>query len=227
MSCIGKTATSTSLSEPQQQDEMDHLDLRDVSEGYIIKVTKSKFGSNVRTLYFHFPTRPKNTSDTSSLLIPSSYTRIQKQIRRKSRLIMNELTSRAFDFTTLKEMHIPSKCFRPKPEYDDSLVDLVFPDRTLTIAGRRDIPGSIDLVNTIIETGKVYLKNQDKLSPEEITAQFIEYMDDNMFKTDKRAALEKLPLEQKLDFLHTYALNGISEIKKMRKCLYILKNVAH
>ena len=82
-------------------------------------------------------------------------------------------------------------------------------------------------MNTIIETGKVYLKNQDKLSPEEITAQFIEYMDDNMFKTDKRAALEKLPLEQKLDFLHTYALNGISEIKKMRKCLYILKNVAH
>ena len=138
---------------------------------------------------------------------------------------MKELTSREFDFSTLKEMNIPSTCFRPKPEYGDTLVDLVFPERTLTIAGRSDIPGSFDLVNTIIETGKVYLKYQNKLSSEEINAQFAEYIEENMFKEDKRAALIALSDEQKLQFLLDYSLKKISEMKKMSKCLKILKNV--
>ena len=56
------------LQAQQNPDELDTMDLRDVSDGYIIKVTKSKLNNSVRTLHFHFTYRPRNTSDTSSLM---------------------------------------------------------------------------------------------------------------------------------------------------------------
>ena len=50
-----KKETNTSFSERQDRDEGDTMDLRDVSEGYIIKVTKSKLSNSATVVGCYVP----------------------------------------------------------------------------------------------------------------------------------------------------------------------------
>ena len=59
------------------------------------------------------------------------------------------LRHREYDLEKVVTLRNPSKRFPMKEEYCDSMIDLVFEDKTLTITGHARLPGSVEFVKKV------------------------------------------------------------------------------
>lgn len=112
-----------------------------------------------------------------------------------------------------------------KPQYDETLVDLVFSDSVLTITGHKEIPGSIDLVKDIIETARVYIKYKVRPSDEEAEQMARKFLDDAMFEGASRDKVLNLGCANYWPLIREHEVKAIQRVPLMRKCMYIIRHV--
>lgn len=112
-----------------------------------------------------------------------------------------------------------------KPQYDETLVDLVFSHSVLTITGHKEIPGSIDLVKDIIETARVYIKYKVRPSDEEVKQMLGKFLDDAMFEGANRDKVLKLGCDYHWTLIREQEVKAIQRVPLMRKCMHIIRHV--
>ena len=59
------------------------------------------------------------------------------------------MTTRSYDLELVKAVRYPSRRFPMKPDYCDSMMDLEFEARTLTLTGHKKLPGSVEFVKKV------------------------------------------------------------------------------
>lgn len=105
------------------------------------------------------------------------------------------------------------------------IIDLVFVDKVLTLAGHVKYPDSFALLKKIQATSEMFLKYRTQPSDDEINEIFEQFLDDMMLKEEKRDNMRSLPPSRKWDLIRDQQKVNIQSNLVILNCLELLKRV--
>ena len=128
--------------------------------------------------------------------------------------------------STVVSIQCPSVRFPEKPDYKGMIIDLVFVDKVVTLAGHVKYPDSFALLKKIQATSEMFLKYRAQPSDEKINEIFEQVLDEMMLKEDKRTYMRQLEPKKKWDLIRDQQKMNIQSNFVILNCIELLKRVS-